>query len=237
SAQDFSSIFFTAFAFIMILYMTVLLYGQGIGRSVLQEKTQKTVEILLSSVKPNHLLMGKILGMTAAGLLQYAVWISMAGIALTLAQPIFGVSVPIQLSYVNLIWLLVFFVLGFLVFASAYAALGAASQDEQNLGQLSWPIMLFLIIPIVMSSGIIMNPESTVAIGMSLFPLTAPIIMFARILVGAPAVWEIALSIGLLAATAFGISYLSAKIFRVGLLMSGKKTSIQEVVKWLSFKA
>ena len=211
SEQDFTSIMVSAFGFVFLLYMTLIFYGQMIGRAVIVEKTSKTVEILLSSAKPVHILFGKILGKGAAGLLQYAIWIGMAFLLITFVGPYFGITAPRALSIVNLAYLLLFFVLAFFLYASAYAAIGSGAEDEHHLGQLAWPFLIFLIIPIMMVSGLIMNPDSTIARVLSFFPFTAPIVMFTRILVGTPPAWEILLSLGILCASILLMVYLSAK--------------------------
>ncbi|TVR65019.1 MAG: ABC transporter permease, partial [Spirochaetaceae bacterium] len=145
--QDFFSVILTAITFVMLIYMTVLLYGQMIGRSVLTEKTSNTVEIMLSSVRPTEMLFGKILGKGFAAMLQYAIWIGVALLIVTIVGPAIGVEVPVNISPANLGYLFVFFTLAFFLYASAYAAIGSGAEDEQHLGQLSMPLIVFLIIP------------------------------------------------------------------------------------------
>ncbi len=230
---DFLSILFTAMSFVMMLYMTVLLYGQMIGRSVVQEKTSKTVEVMLSSVSARELMFGKILGLGCAGILQYGIWVSVALVLVKLVGPAMNIAVPAAITPANLLWLVVFFVLAFFLYAAAYAALGAASEDEHNLGQLAWPLLMFLIIPLVMISGFVMNPGSPVAVAFSLFPMTSPIVMLIRILIAPPPVWQLALCIFLLLFSVYGMSALAAKVFRVGILMSGKRVKLGEVLRWI----
>ena len=233
--QDEMSIFMTAIAFTLLLYMTILLHGQSAARSVLKEKTSKTVEILLSSLRPTEMLFGKVLGQAAAGLLQYGIWVSVAALLIKVVGPAAKVSLPLSLNAGTLVYLVVFFILAFFLYSSAYAAIGSAAEDESHLGQLSWPIIVFLVLPMVMSSAILMNPSSGVVVFFSLFPLTAPITMFVRILVGVPAAWEIALCIGILLVTIAGTTIASAKIFRVGILMTGKRFKIGEIVRWIRY--
>jgi ABC-2 type transport system permease protein len=221
----------TGLTFAMLLYMTVLLYGQVIGRSVLTEKTSKTVEIMLSSVRPMDLLFGKILGKALASLLQYGIWVTVSAAVLKLIGPRFGLSIGFGLTMSTLAYLVLFFILAYFLYCSLYAALGAASEDEQHLGQLAWPMVIFLVIPIVMISPIITTPQAPVIIGLSLFPLTAPIVMFLRILVGAARPWEILVSIGLIIAATAGVIWLSARIFQVGILMTGKRFKFREVLR------
>jgi len=236
SQDAFVQILFTAMSFIMLLYMTVLLYGQLIGRSVVMEKTSKTVEVMLSSVTSRDLMFGKILGLGLAGLLQYGVWVGMGMIFIKLVGPVFNITLPQAVTPGNLVWLVVFFVLAFFLYSSAYAALGAASEDEHHLGQLAWPLLLFLIVPLVMIGTLVTNPESTIAIVLSIFPMTSPIVMLLRILVSPPAPWQIALSISLLVLSVVGMALLAAKIFRIGILMTGKRPKLGEIARWISVK-
>jgi ABC-2 type transport system permease protein len=231
--RDFLKLLTTGLTLGMLLYMTVLLYGQTIGRSVLNEKISKTVEILLSSVSSAELMFGKILGKAAASILQYGVWVSVTTLFITVLGPRFDVSFTLGGGPGTLAFLVLFFLLAFFLYCSLFAALGAASQDEQNLSQLAWPLILFLVVPIVMISTIIMSPNVPVIVVMSLFPLTAPLVMFIRILVGAAAPWEILASIGILLATIAAVIVLSARIFRIGLLMGGRRFRLGEIIRWI----
>ncbi len=235
-ADDYLGILLTVLGFVMLMYMTVLLYGQLIGRSVIQEKTLKTVEIMLSSVSPRHLLWGKILGPGAAGLIQYGFWILMALGATSLLGPSLGIALPDTLSASNLIWLVVFFVPAYFLYAAIYAALGAGAEDEQHLGQLAWPVIIFLIIPMVMINVFVMTPNSSISVFFSYFPLTSPIVMLIRVLVSPPPAWEVGLSYGILLASVLAAGMLAAKIFRVGILMTGKRRKLGEIIKWVAIK-
>jgi ABC-2 type transport system permease protein len=234
-SSDYLTVLLTGLMFAMLLYMTVLLYGQVIGRSVLTEKTSKTVEIMLSSVTPMQLLFGKILGKALASLLQYGVWMVISLAVLKLAGPALGVKLNLGIGFSTFVWLLVFFLLAFFLYSSIYAALGAASQDEQHLGQLAWPVILFLVLPVVFIALIIGSPQAPFVVFLSIFPLTAPIVMLLRIVVGGAQTWEIVASVGLLLATIAGVIWLSAKIFRVGLLMTGKRFTFAEVMRLARF--
>ena len=234
--ESFFEVLMTALTFVMLIYMTVLLYGQMIGRSVVTEKTSKTVEIMLSSVTSRDLMFGKILGLGLAGLLQYGIWVAMAMLLTKLIGPVFNLSMPAGVSTGNMLWLVIFFVFAFFLYASAYAALGAASEDEQHLGQVAWPLLMFLMFPLVMISSLVTNPDSTVSVFLSLFPMTSPIVMLVRILVSEPPAWQIALCLALLAASVAGMAFLAAKIFRIGILMTGKKPKLKEVLRWITVK-
>ena len=233
--QDIMSVMFTALAFTFMLYMTILLYGQSIGSSVLREKRSKMVEIMLSSLSPQELLVGKILGKAAASMLQYAIWIGMAVLFLQVLSPLLNLEISIAGGPMNYVYLVGFFLLAFLLYSTVYAALGAAAEDEQHLSQLAWPAILFLIVPMVMIGAIASNPDGTVPRVLSLFPLTSPIVMFQRLLIGSPAPWEVALCLALLVGSIVAVAMLAAKIFRIGILMTGKRFSFAEIVRWLRY--
>ncbi len=233
SNQDLYTIIITSISFIMLLYMSVLLYGQMIGRSIVVEKSSKIVEILLSSARPSQIMFGKILGVGAAGLLQYGVWIVSALFIMLVLSPILSLTLPSAINPMMLLFLLLFFLIAFLIYGASYAALGAAAEDEQNLGQLAWPLIVFLVIPMVMSSTIIMNPNSAFTYILSYFPLTAPMVMFIRVLVNMPPAWELILCFAILILSIWAIVILAAKIFRIGILMSGKRATFKEIFKWL----
>jgi ABC-2 type transport system permease protein len=231
--QDFFALLMTCLGFGMILYMTTLLYGQSIGRSVLTEKTSKTVEVLLSSARPIEFLYGKILGQAFAALLQYTVWAIMGILFFKYLGPILHLNLPFTIKTEYFIYLIIYFILGFFLYSAGFAIIGSASDDEQNLGQLSWPLIIFLIIPIVMISPIVMNSDSTFVKFMSFFPMTSPIVMFIRIVVSTPSFVEITISILLLFITIALFMIVASKVFPIGLLMSGKKFTFKDIRSWL----
>ncbi len=231
--RDLFSFILVGIAFTVMLYMTILLYGQAIGRSVVQEKVSRTVEIVLSSVGERDLLFGKILGQAAAGLLQYAVWVGMAQLGVRLLGPALRLARLPELGLPVLLFLVLFFLLGFLLYSALFAALGAAAEDEQNLGQLSWPVILLLMFPMVASGPLITRPASSFSVFLSLFPPTAPMVMFVRILVSSPPAWQVALAVGLLVLAVAGVMILSARIFRVGILLTGRRFRLSEILRWL----
>lgn len=236
AGQDIMNVMFTAIAFTMLLYMTILLYGQSIGSSVLREKLSKTVEIMLSSLSPRELLVGKIAGKAAASLLQYTIWIGMATLFLQVLGPLFDVQISIAGGPTNYFYLVGFFLLAFFLYSTIYAALGAAAEDEQHLAQLAWPIIFFLVIPMVMIGATTSSPDSTLPQVLSIFPLTAPIVMFQRLMLGSPAAWEVVLCLALLVGSIVLVAMLAAKIFRIGILMTGKRFSMSEIVRWLRYR-
>jgi len=236
SDDAFFEMIMTVLVFIMLLYMTILLYGQMIGRSVVTEKTSKTVEIMLSSVTSRDLMVGKILGLGLAGILQYAVWISMAFVLNRVLGPLFGLALPAAISMRNMAWLLCS------LFSASFCILQPMRRSEQQarmnriLGQLAWPLLIFLIIPMVLLNTLVSSPDSTLVVVLSLFPLTSPIVMLSRLLVSSPPVCHIALCIALLVAAVGGMMVFAAKVFRVGILMTGKRPKFKEVLRWVRVK-
>jgi ABC-2 type transport system permease protein len=229
----FMGVFLATMTFVMMLYMTILLYGQMIGRSVVQEKSSRTVEIMLSSLRPEELMFGKILGIGAAGLLQYALWFALAGVLLSLAASLFAFQIPALVSPGSFGLLLAFFLPAYFLYSAIYAGIGAAAEDEQHMGQLGFPVILFLMVPLILISSIVMNPSSPLSLFLSFFPMTSPIVMFIRILVEQPPVWQVLLSYALLITSIVAAAVLGGKIFRIGILMTGKRPSLKEVLRWL----
>ncbi len=234
--DQYLGILFTVLAFVMLMYMTVLLYGQLIGRSVIQEKSSKTVEFMLSSVSSRQLLAGKILGPGLAGLLQYAFWIGVAAAGIGLLGPVLHLQLPPTLSSGNLLALVAFFIPAYFLYSSIYAALGAGAEDEQHLTQLAWPLMICLMIPMVLLNLFLSNPNSAVSVFCSYFPLTSPIVMLIRVLVSPPAWWELAASYAILLASVWGAYVLAAKVFRIGILMTGKRRKLGEILRWAAIR-
>ena len=233
--RDEISIIMTAIAFTMLLYMTILLHGQSAGRSVLREKTSKTVEIMLSTVRPVELLFGKLFGQAAAGIAQYAIWVATAWLLIKLVGPAAGVSVPVTLSATTLFFLILFFILAFFLYSSAYAAIGSGAEDESHMGQLGWPIIVLLVLPMITASTIIIDPNTPFVLFLSFFRFTSPITMFIRILISIPPASEILLCVAILVVTVIAVTYGSAKIFRVGILMSGKRFKLGEILRWIRY--
>jgi ABC-2 type transport system permease protein len=226
---------------VMILYITLLAYGVMTMRSVLEEKTTRIVEILVSSVKPSHLLTGKILGIAAVGLTQYLIWaltvalVSGYGAAVGSAfMP--GASAPsFHVPAAFLAYSLVFFLAGYFLYASVYAALGAMVSNDDELQQVQMPVTLLLIVCFILYPVISRNPNSPLAVILTMIPFFAPILMVFRITVQTPPFWQIALSLAICAATTCVIVQISARIYRVGILMYGKRPSLVELIRWLRY--
>lgn len=231
--QDWTGVFFTVIAFVVLLYMTILLYGQALGRAILTEKTGKTVEIMLSSLPPTALLAGKLLGKGLAGLIQVCVWVLIGIVVIELLGPRLDLPVPPLVRVETLAALVGFFVLGFLLYSTAFAMAGAIAADEQNFSQLLWPVIVILMLPMILMSGLLTAADGPLAVVLSLFPATAPVVMFMRVILGEPGPLQVVVSVaGMVLVTVIAV-WAAAKVFRLGILLSGSKGSLGEIVRLL----
>lgn len=247
-----------------LLFMFIIIYGNMIMRSVIEEKTSRIIEIIISSVKPIKLLLGKIFGTSLAGITQFLAWIIIITVLSGVVTSVFGIdpsAVPnpqdeiiqagdagmdhlIQdvllevnkLPIANLVVMFIlFFIGGYLLYASLYAAIGAAVDSETDTQQFMLPILMPLILAVYVGFfTVIENPHGTVSQVFSYIPFTSPVVMLMRIPFGVP-IWEQIVSVIILFATFIGTVWFAAKIYRVGILMYGKKPSYRELIKWLKY--
>ena len=231
--QDLEESFLVVTAFVALLYVMLVLYGQAIGRSVLTEKTGKTAEIMLSSLRPFALLAGKVTGKGLAAVLQYLAWMLISLVVIEVLGPRLGVSVPPFVRPGNLLALLGFFALGFLLYSAAFAMAGAVAADEQNFSQLLWPVMVALIVPMLVMPSVLISPDGPLAVTLSLIPATAPTVMFMRVTLGAPGALQIAAAAAGVAAVTGAAVWAAAKVFRLGILLSGSKGTFGRIVRLL----
>jgi len=225
----------TTFVMIMVLYMTVLLYGINVMRAILEEKTSRIMEVMLSTASAKEMMAGKILGVGAVGLTQVAIWAGTAGLVsagtlVASAGMMKGVfSVKLLLSFA------VFFLLGYILYSTLCAAIGSMVNSEQEAQQLQFVVMMPLILSIVVIVNVFQHPSSSLAFWGSIFPFTAPLVMFARIAMETPPWWQIALSIGLMLGAIYAMVLLCGRIYRIGILMYGKKPTLPEIMKWIRY--
>jgi ABC-2 type transport system permease protein len=235
--------FAVAYLGAFFLYMVILLYAVSVMRATLEEKTSRIVEVIISAMKPWHLMLGKILGVGAVGMTQMAIWLT-AGVflfamglpMLITAQPELSNlgSVRDALPDAGMLALFVgYFVFGFFMFSGLYAAVGAMCNSDEEAQQAQIPVMIFLIVPIVMITGVIDDPNSALATWASLFPLFSPILMWGRIAGGTVPAWEIALSFVLMFLAILAIAWVAGRIYRVGILMAGKRPTVPELWRWI----
>ena len=233
--------FLVQLSIVMVLYITLLVYGVMTMRSVLEEKTTRVVEILASSLRPSHLLTGKILGVAGVGLTQYLIWISTAGLVSAYGAAAGAAFWPgakspdLHLPAVYLVYPVIFFLAGYFLYASLYAALGSIGSSEEDLQQVQMPVILALVGCILLSPIVQRAPNSPLAITLTMIPFFSPILMVFRIMVQTPPFWQIGLSLAICVATTVVVIRVSAKIYRVGLLMYGKRPSLPEVLRWLRY--
>ncbi|MFN3380650.1 MAG: ABC transporter permease [Runella zeae] len=264
------------YAAAFLLYIFILIYGAGVMQGVMEEKSNRIIEVIISSVKPFHLMMGKILGVAAVGLTQFLLWGVLTFGVTSATQTLFGFnrftateevlnqqtaqadpelkkeiektqsntlktindfsasaqSLPLVQIFVCFLF---YFLGGYLLYSSLYAAIGASVENQQEAGQFTFPIMLPIIAAIFFAQLAINQPDGSLAFWTSMIPFTSPVVMMARIPFGVPA-WEIALSMVLLVLGFVGTTWLAARIYRVGILMYGKKVNYKELSKWIFYK-
>ncbi len=264
------------YAAAFLLYIFILIYGAGVMQGVMEEKSNRIIEVIISSVKPFHLMLGKILGVAAVGLTQFVLWAILTFGVTTATQTLFGfnrftatqevlnkqtqnadpeVKKEIEksqnstLQTINafgksaqslpitqiLICFVFYFLGGYLLYSSLYAAIGASVENQQEAGQFTFPVMLPIISAIFFAQLAIQQPDGSLAFWTSMIPFTSPVVMMARIPFGVP-IWEIALSMVLLVLGFMGTTWLAARIYRIGILMYGKKVNYKELSKWIFYK-
>lgn len=223
-----------AYGMVIVFYMTFLMWGISIMRGVVEEKTSKIVEVLLSSVSSRQLMTGKVLGIGAVALTQYLVWAA-AGIAgYYLSAATLGEWVS-TLSLWTVVSFLGFFVLGYLFYASYFAALGACCSSDQEAQQMQQVGILPILAGFLVAFYVFTNPETPVSVVLSMLPPLTPFVMLVRINVLTPPFWQIALSVAAMVAGIGLMTVLAAKVFRVGILMTGKKPTVFEIWRWIRY--
>jgi len=220
--------------FFFLIYISIFMYGAYIMRGVLEEKNSRIVEVIVSSVKPTTLMLGKILGIGLVGLTQYGVWAFLA-IAITLpgAAAVMGMSEGIPHIPAGTIGAFVlFFLLGYFLYASLYAALSAPFNTEQEAQQFVMIPGMMLILTSTTWFFAFNQPNGRLATVLSFFPFTAPLMMFMRISVQTPPLWQIAASVAILVTTIWAVAWFAGRVYRVGILMYGKKPTLPEIFRW-----
>jgi ABC-2 type transport system permease protein len=251
----------------MLLYITLLLYGSQVMNGVIEEKSSRIIEVIISSIKPYQLMLGKILGVGMVGLTQFLLWIvltiGLSQVASTFysaspvkqkmeqmkktdpevakqvesSSPMSEVTKVIESTNIPLVvgGFLFYFLFGYLLYSSLFAAIGSAVENTAEAQQFTFIVMLPIILAFVMAQFTMQEPDSSIAFWASMIPFTSPINMMVRLPYGVP-MWELATSMVLLVLGFLGCSWLSARIYRVGILMYGKKITVKEMAKWLFYK-
>lgn len=237
SEKDSDAVFFASFIIALMIYITLAIYGQMILGAVVEEKETRIAEILFSSAKPFELMLGKLVGVGLAGLTQLSIWIIsalvLAGVGVAqLSAAGMNISIP-SISPLMVILFFVYFLLGFFIYASIFALIGSMVTTVQEGGQFSFPPIMLLLVGFYFSFAVIRDPNSSLSFWVSIAPFFAPITMPVRILAETPPYWQIGLSILINAVTIAGLVWLAARVYRVGMLMYGKRATIPEVWKWI----
>ena len=221
-----------ALILLMILYVSILMWGQAVLTSVIEEKTSRVVEVMASGVPSTTLLLGKLLGVGGAGLTQFLVW-SGSLLGVSLASGSMGAFSMPEITPLMLVSFVAFFLLGFFFYASLYAAIGSSVNTVQEAQGLVFPVMLPIILAMVSFPAVLEAPEGPLAVTLSMIPGMSPLIMFLRIVVLTPPMWQILLSIALLVLGILGVVWVAARVYRVGILMYGKRPTFPELMRWV----
>lgn len=223
---DFGKVYFSSFAFLMMMFFMIVTSGQLLVRSVIEEKSNRIVEVLVSSCTPRDLMAGKVLGLSGLGFTQLLIW---GAIAMFISLKMGSVFI----HPAEAIFLILYFVLGYLFYAAVFIAAGSPFNTEQEAQQVNSYLIILLILPIVLALPAMRNPEATWLRVMTFIPFFTPTMMALRVPIQFPAVWEIVLTIIIMAASIYGAMVTAGKIFRIGILSTGKSPSLRELVRWV----
>lgn len=226
-----------------VLYMTILLYAVAVMRSVLEEKSNRVVEVVISAIRPSELMLGKILGVGAVGLTQLTIWLAFGVVILAVGIPA-ALAVSPDLAPLGAVrealpgpgvipLFTAFFVGGYFMYAGLYAAVGAMCSTEEEAQQAQLPVILLLALPVIFLTGVIGAPGAPYAVVLSLIPFFTPVLMFARAALGAAPAWQVALSLAGMAVAVVLIARVAGRIYKVGILMTGKRPTLPELWRWV----
>ena len=228
-----AEIFITAFAMVVLLYAVVMVYGIAVMRSVIEEKSTRILEVLLSSVTSKELLAGKILGVGAVGMTQILVWVTCA--SLFSAPGMIVSRSTVHLPVMGMFAFAIFFLLGYLLYSAMYAAIGSMVNSDQEAQQMQWPAMIPIILAVFLMNAVIQHPNAPLSFWLSMVPFFAPILMLVRVLIETPPLWQIGLSVAIMVVTIYALLNLASRIYRVGILMYGKRPTLPELRRWLKY--
>ena len=229
--------FIVAFVMLFFIYITILMYGITVMRGVIEEKQSRIVEVVASSVKPTQMMMGKLVGIGLVGLTQYLIWVGSA-VALTAvgasAVASRGFTLP-KIPISLLVYFVAFFLLGYFLYATLYAMVGAMVSTEEEAQQAVMPVTMLIIVPMLLFGMIMNNPSSGLSTALSIVPFFAPTLMILRISLVDPPIWQVLVSLAGMVLAILGAVWVAARIYRVGILMYGKRPSIAELGRWLRY--
>jgi ABC-2 type transport system permease protein len=231
--SDKSAAFASVYALFFLMYFVILFYGMNVARSIIEEKTSRIFEVLLATIRPEEMMAGKVIGVGAVGLTQIGIWI-IAGLLVT-KYALIGSGYTFAVTAGQIMYFVIFFLLGYILYSSVAAALGAMTSSEQELQQMNMFLMLPLIACSVVILRVVRDSDGLVSQAFSFFPFCTPLIMYVRIAVRQPPFWQIALSIVILILTILAVLWFASRIYRVGILMYGKKPNLPEILRWLKY--
>jgi ABC-2 type transport system permease protein len=220
-----------------LMYMVIMLYGMNVARSIIEEKTSRIFEVMLATIRPAEMMAGKIIGVGSVGLTQVAIWLA-AGMLLarsSMVTRLAGHSLQITLTGPQVVYFFVYFILGYVFYSSIAAALGAMTNSEQELQQLNMFLVLPLAFCFIMLKDVLETPDGTLARILALIPPFTPLLMYLRVCLGHPSPLEVTASIVLTSASIYGIIWVTSRIYRIGVLMYGKRPNIMEILRWLRY--
>lgn len=236
--KDTGGTFAYSYILVLTLYMALIFYGSAIMRGVLEEKTSRVVEVVLSSLKPFQLMAGKILGIGAVGFTQFSIWAVFGIFAFRYGKSKIPAGADFNIPSVPIyvfIYFIVFFLLGFFLYSTFFAAIGSMVNSEKEAQQFQTPVIMFLVVPILLMMFVLKSPNSTLSVVLSMIPLFAPILMLMRVCVLLPPFIEVWGSIVILILSIMFMIWLTSKIYRVGILMYGKPPKLREIAKWVKY--
>ena len=236
SVRDSGDSFALVFGVGFVMYLAILMYGQIVLGAIIEEKETRIAEILFSSVKPFALMMGKLVGVSLVALTQLAIWgLAFSAFALYGASVLAAKGLPARIPSIpfsHYLYFGLFFLLGYFIYATIYALVGSMVTTAQEGGQLAMPIILILVISFYLFLPVSRSPDSSFSFWVSMLPFSAPVAMLVRIVTQTPPLWQIALSLLIGFSTVFVIMWIASRIYRVGMLMYGKRASIPEAWRW-----
>jgi ABC-2 type transport system permease protein len=221
----------------ILMYFVIMLYGMNVARSIIEEKSSRIFEVMLATIRPEEMMAGKILGVGSVGITQVGIWLTAALLlsATSIASNLGGQGIHVALTVTQIVFFFIYFILGYAFYSSIAAGLGAMTNSEQELQQLNMFLVLPLVVCFITLKSILTYPESTMARVLALFPPFTPLLMYLRVSLGHPSHWTVFASIALTSASIYAIVWVSSRIYRVGVLMYGKRPTLPELLRWLKY--
>ena len=244
--RDFLTMYLGGIIFVMIIFMTVIGYGQVLMRSVIEEKNSRIIEVLVSSVSPFQLMAGKIIGLGLASLTQVAIWIGIGAVVYGFRSSL-DISTDIAAVMFNpvfIVYFVIFMILGYIMYSTLFALIGSLVNTDKEAQNFIFPITMTLILPVIIAMYIAQEPDSTLAVVLSLIPFMTPTMMILRMnfigvdtfSLATPVIFDATLGVIITAITTFLIIWITARIFRIGILMYGKRPTLPEIFKWVRYR-